>query len=234
MASPVDANRIATNIATAADPWTVTWPTGITAGQLLILFMKLGAPTSAGLQVPGWTSLVANHVDGGFYRNDIWYRWSDGTETGTFSLDLVSAQKGAVIIWRITGAANPSTQAPQAASGANFTTTANTANPASISPTGGSKDYLFLILAGCDGETQTFSHATYTNVTNANSGTAGAVATNVRTAGGSLQKTTATEDPAVFTHAAANAGGAAWTIAIHPAAPAGPATLERAVALTGG
>jgi len=220
MASPVDAGRAVTPIATAADPWTVNYPGSIAAGDLLILFAKAGGSVSSAIgQSPVWTSLVSADLAGADSGvTNIWYRVATGSEGATFSLDLLAAQKGAAIVWRITGAADPATRAPEITAAATFTTTANTANPASISPTGGSKDYLFLITVSCDGETQTFSHGAYANVVNTDSGTAGAVTSNFRISGGSRQATTATEDPAAFTHAAASSGGSAFTIAIHPAA----------------
>ena len=82
-----------------------------------------------------------------------------------------------------------------------------------------------------DGETQTFSHATYTNVQNGNSGTGGAAATNCRIGSGSLQKTAASENPGAFTAAAPQTGWTAWTIAIHPLAAATAIFHEPVVAL---
>lgn len=219
MASPVDANRIGTNIATAVSPWTISLPTGIVAGDLLLLFTHNA--TNGFLTIAGWTVLLSRDLDLAGMERNMFYKWADGSESTSLSVaPLVGACKGCTLAWRITGAANPATRTPELVLGADFTTAANAANPPSISPTGGSKDYLFLIVATCDGETTTFSHATYTNVTNANSGTAGATGTNNRLGGASLQKTAATEDPAAFTHTAANVGGGVVTVAVHPAASA--------------
>lgn len=219
MASPADAGRNTTSVSTASSSWTVNLPATIAAGNLLVVFIRMAASATVST-FTGYTALVSNET--GDATDDvtyIYYRWADGSEGSTIGVTMSTTVKGAAIAWRVTGAENPATQVPQNSTVANFTTVANTANPASISPTGGSKDYLFLAIAGCDGEGETFSHGTYLNVQNTNSGTAGAVATNCCIGGGSLQKTTATEDPAAFTHAAAATGGNAYTIAIHPHAP---------------
>jgi hypothetical protein len=221
MASPVDAGRATTNITAAVDPWTVTLPGSIASGDLLIMFLRRASLADT-VAITGWTALVQNDAsDASDDLSDIWYRWADGTEGTSKSVDLFGTAKGAAITWRITGAENPATQAPQQG-GANFTTTANTSNPPSISPTGGSKDYLFLAISGHDGETSTYSFppTNYVNAITANSGTGGTPATNCIIVGSSRQATTATEDPGTFTHGAATTGGRAFTIAIHPGGPA--------------
>jgi len=222
MASPVDANRLATSIATAVDPWTVNLPTGITAGQLLIMLVRSAGAQTVASAPTGWTALITNNVaDATDDVTGIYYRWADGSEGSTVSVDWSAAAKGFAIVWRVTGAINPATQVPQVTAGATHTTTANTANPGSISPTGGSKDYLFIAVMGQGGElnSPTVAPTNYGNLVPGNSGTAGAVGTNCTGGGGSRQVTTATEDPAVFTHPAADLGGIAFTIAIHPAPP---------------
>lgn len=216
MASPVDAARVGTNITGASDPWSVTLPSH-SAGDLLVVYGRTGG--SATFNLPsGWSWVVQNNSSDAADDNvSVICKLSDGTEGTSLSWDLSGTAKGAAIAWRITGAANPASRAPEVQV-ATFTTTANTANPPSISPTGGSKDYLFLALAGEDQESITFSVAptNYTNLTNANSGTSGLNATNVCIGGASRQLTAASEDPSTFTHGAAATGGLALTVAIHP------------------
>jgi Concanavalin A-like lectin/glucanases superfamily len=239
VASPVDAGRVGTNITTATTSTTVNLPSGIAAGDVLILFARVSA---GGLNVPaGWTALInVDASDASDDQTSVLYRKADGSEGTTLNVTLNASAKGAVVVWRITGAADPATQAPQASSLALFTTAANAALPPSISPTGGSKDYLFLILAGLDGETQTFTAPSgYSNLVSANSGTGAAAASNDVIAGASRQATTATETPgASFLHAGASSGGNAITVAIHPSgtfynqAPSGGVALGGSAANT--
>ena len=219
MSSPVDAARVGTNFATAADPWTVTLPASFTY-DLLVVYGRTGGSTTFNLPT-GWSWLVQNDAsDATDDNSSIIYKWTVGNEGTSLSWDLSGSTKGGAIAWRITGARDPVFQVPEQA-GANFTTTANTADPPSISPTGGSKDYLFLVMAGEDQETGAFTAApaTYASLVTANSGTTSTAGTNVLLGGASRQATTATENPGVFTHAAATAGGRAFTVAIHPLIP---------------
>ena len=231
MASPVDANRIATTFSTGVRPWTVTLPTGTVAGDLLIVAGRGGGAITT-LLPTGWSWLVQN--DSSDASDDvvsIIYKRADGTEGASLSWDMGFAIKGVAIAWRIIGAINPATQVPQVLS-ALFTTTANTANPPAISPTGGSKDYLFLAVATKDGiGATTAAPAGYSNlVSGASSG--GSAATNATVAGASKQATAASEDPGVFTHVAATTGGVAYVIAIHPTPPVKIETLTDDFATT--
>ena len=138
--------------------------------------------------------------------------------------------KGATIAWRITGAENPATQAPRGWDDCRGRrTVANTCNPGSVTPTGGSKDYLFIVMGGADQEVGAFtaSPTNYSAITAANSGTGGAAATNCIIGGASRQLTAASEDPGVFTHAAAVTGNTGITVAVHPAAAAAPPNPRR-------
>jgi hypothetical protein len=141
----------------------------------------------------------------------------DGTEGASESWDLAASQKGAVIIWRITGV-ELSTVAE--ASTATVTTGANI-DPASFTPSGGSKDYLWLSVIGMDSETGTASNGTLSNVVSANSGTGGAVATNCIIWGGSLASTASSINIAAWTSSAPATGACAYTIAVYPVAAAG-------------
>lgn len=226
MASPVDAGRAATNVSTAATPWTITLPASVAAGDLLICFIRGSTNTISSFT--GWTQLAIDSSDASDDQTAIYYRWSDGADP--VSLAWVANTKGAAITWRITGAANPATQAPEVSAVAVGTTTANTCNPNAVTPTGGSKDYLFLAMGGEDQETGAFTAAptNYINLQAANSGTGGLATTNVLMGGASRQLTAASDDPGAFTHAAAGNGWTAFTVAVHPSTAApGPASSRR-------
>jgi hypothetical protein len=218
VASPIDAARTTTGFGgtSGADPWTVNLPASIASGDLLIFYGRTHGAANFNGVASGWTSLVQNDAsDASDDWSSIWYRWADGSEGATLSVDMTSTTRGAAIVWRITNAENPLVQAPQLSSVA-VGTGAN-ADPPGITPTGGSKDYLFLAVAGMDGETQSYTvQAGYGNLATANSGTSGTPGGNVRLAGSSRQLTAATEDPAAFTSSAPTSAWSAWTIAIHP------------------
>ena len=219
--APVDAGHVATSVVTGVRPWTVTLPSGIVAGDLLVVVGRGGGAITT-LLPSGWNWLDQNDSsDASDDTVSVIWKWADGSEGSSLSWDMGFAIKGGAIAWRITGALN---HAPEIAS-AVFLTTANTADPPTITPSAGSKDYLFLVAATKDGVgATTAAPSGYTNlVTGASSG--GGAATNATVAGASRQATTASENPGVFTHAAATTGGLVFTIAVSPAVAAAAQTV---------
>lgn len=219
MAAPVDAGRATTSISSAANPWTVNLPGGIVAGHLLLMYVRSGGAQS--FTTPsGWSkdgNIGDFSSDAADDLNSVFWRVADGTEGATLSLDVSASAKGAAIVWRITGAADPATQPPES----NFPQTGTGANidPNVSIPTGGPKDFLYVVCGGCDGETQTFSNSDLSNVTNANSGTGGAVATNCRIGGGTIEQSSSSSyNPAAWTVAAPQSGVTAFVVAVHPSA----------------
>jgi hypothetical protein len=179
-----------------------------------------GGGTITALLPTGWSWLVQNdQTDASDDTVSIIYKKADGSEGASLTWDMGFAIKGCAIAWRITGAEDPAIRAPEVAS-ASFTTVANTADPPIITPTGGSKDYLFLAIASKDG-TNTFTAAPsgYTNFVPGSGSTGGSATTNANAAGASKAATATSENPAVFTHGVASTGGRAHTIAIYPAVP---------------
>lgn len=214
MAHPVAAGQQATGITTATTTPVLTLPGSIASGDLL--FAVYRAAGAGAISWPaGWTELIENTSDGSDDVTAMAYRWADGTEGSTITLGSGSV-KGAGIVYRITGAMNPATQPPElSAVAANST---NTPDPSTVTPTGGSKDYLFLWVAAYEGEQGTPGSppTNYTSVLTASSGTAGAVATNCRVTTAYRQLTAASENPGSIALSAAD-DWTAWTVAIHPA-----------------
>lgn len=216
MASPVDSNRVTSQTTSAGTSHTINVGSPA-AGNLLIVLIRFGAAQGA-ITFTGYTSIANDASDAGAGTTAIYYRWADGTEGVSDAMTTGSSAKMAAICWVITGAVDPATQAPQVSTVATGTTTANTCNPGTVTPTGGSKDYLFIACGTEDGEVGAFTGApaSYSNLVAANSSTAGLPATNVLIGGASRQLTAASDDPGVFTHAAAAAGWTAFTVAVHP------------------
>jgi hypothetical protein len=195
------------------------------AGTLLIVLTRFASDPGA-ITFTGYTPLVAgDSSDATDDTTSIFYRWADGAEGATDTLTTGNSVKGCALSWEITGAINPLAIPPEVSTVAVGTTTANTANPNSRAVTGGPKDVLYIAMMGLAGEANapTASPTNYSAVTTANSGTAGAVATNCSIGGGSRGITSSSsDDPGVFTHAAATGGWTAYTVVIHPPGPPNP------------
>ena len=218
MASPVDAARTPTNVSTAADPWSVALPAS-SASELLFLYVRVSAELP--VTPSGWTRLGSLVSDASDDTSAIYYRWTDGSEGVALSFEISASAKGAAIAYRITGAENPSTQPPVTAAGFSSGTGANPdfSSNAPSPPAGSPTDFLFICVCGMDGETQSFTEpAGYANLQQADSGTGGSAATNVRIAGASKQATATEDDPGAWTVAAPQSGWSGITVAFYPGA----------------
>lgn len=239
MASPVVAARNESATTTAATSHVVSLPASIASGNLLFIWIGFADNVTGGAP-SGWTKLGLDEPTNTTSSSGTWfYRQADGSEGGsaTVTSGAVST-RSAHLSWRITGHADPATQAPQIANGSAGTSASPQSN--AISPTGGSKDYLFFTAFVQDGEEaddDTWTTATptnYGNLVQKTCGVAGGVSTNVQVAAADRQNTTATETPGTFTTAQSLAWGAV-TVAVHPGAAAapGPATLKRRTVANG-
>ena len=222
MAFPVVAATNESSTNTAGTSHTVNLPTGIAAGHLLIVCLDKGSTSATVNALTGWTELLDEASANGLY---IAYRWADGTEGSTITLTTSASTRSAEITFRITGAQNPATQAPQI--GTTGTGTSATPDPPAVTPTGGAKDYLWIAFFGAAGEElddDTWSDTPPASFTPSpplqkSCGTAG---TNLGglIAAASRQFNGATLNPGTF----AKDVSAAWrsqTIAVHPAPPTG-------------
>ncbi len=220
MAAPADAARNATNVSTAALTWAVTVGSPA-AGTLLIVFLR--GSTNTLTSFTGYTQLAADASDASDDQTLVYYRQADGTEGATDDAVWNANTKGGAICWQVTGAIDPATSAPTISAVAIGTTTANTCNPNSVAPANAPQDTLYIAMGGEDGEVGAFTAApaNYGNFQAANSGTGGAAASNLLMGGASRQiLASSSDDPGAFTHAAANAGWTAFTVAIIPPAAA--------------
>src|ERR1051326_308368 len=130
MASPAVAGTPATTaISSATTSATINLPSGIVAGETLMLFLgDVAAGTSS---AAGWTAEAGANTR-------MLYRKADGAEGSTVTVACPSS-KIAAIVYRISGAADPTVTAPFVSS----TTNGTSANPncPACTPTGGSDDY---------------------------------------------------------------------------------------------
>ena len=203
-----------TNGGTASATPVINLPTDIISGNTLFAAVRVAAAGDIGWP-SGWTEMVDVATDASDDQFAIAWRKADGTEGTTITLSSAN-QKFAGIVWNIFGATDPTTQAPELSTIATGTST--TPDPTTVTPTGGAKDYLWLWLGSWEGE-QTSPPASnptnYIGVSGADSGTAGAVTTNVRVAGAFRRSNAASEDPGSWTISASD-DWTAYTVAFHP------------------
>jgi len=219
--APVVETTATTNGTTATANAAVNLPSGIVSGDLLLVLHRSASnTTSHAVSGGGWTNLFNDDSDGSNDRISLWYRQADGTEGATITITQTSS-KFASIAYRISGAENPSTQAPEFATLVTGTDAAP--NPGSLSPTGGAKSYLWLWMGGWEGE-QTSPPAgnptDYSSPLGADSGTAGLTATNCRVAAAQRTLNAASENPGSWTISVSD-DWTATVVAVHPAGAGG-------------
>lgn len=216
MAFPAFQAGNGTNFATAATSFAINVGSP-SAGNLLLVYIRFaGAP---GTQTfTGYTVFAGPDAsDASDDSNTIYYRWTDGTEGATDTLTTVNSVKAAAVSFVISGTENPATQPPETSTVA-VGTGAN-ADSTIVTPTGGAKDYMWMVTLGLDSETATATQPTGydgTRMQSANSGTGGAVATNCMVWMTFRTANAASEDPGAWTSSAPANGWTAWTVAIPP------------------
>lgn len=231
--TPTESNATADD----ASPFTVSRPAGV-SGQLTIAIIGTdGVPT---LTWPtGYTEFFSQAAGGSFQIKGA-YHQEDGTEGTTFDITSSASEKWAAIVYSISGAANPATQAPEATTFAGGTAT-TTPDPPSITPTGGSKDYLFIAAVNNDGEEaddDTWGNTSPTSYTPSpprqkSTDIAGVASTNCSLETAERALTAATEDPGTFANDLSKTYHAA-TIAVHPPAGGGGAAAKAPIIMVVG
>jgi cellulose synthase/poly-beta-1,6-N-acetylglucosamine synthase-like glycosyltransferase len=207
---------------TAGTSHTLTLPTGIQSGDLLIAMLSgfIGSgSTAVDISWPsGWTEFFEQDASTSTLHLAVAgaYRQADGTEGTSITVTTNVSVLAAHNAYRITGAADPSVRPPEAAS-VGYTDTATNIDPPSLSPTGGAKDYLWLAVAAWrrTGRVASTDPTNYTNAIEASSA-GGASGTKLRSL--RRQLNASSEDPSQFTLDLTSERRAAVTIAIHPAA----------------
>ncbi len=190
------------------DTHTVSLPSNISAGDLLIVFFAVDAnPTITWPTADGW-GVIFSQANGNVNKLEIGYKIADGTEGASITITTDSTQNSAHIANRITG--HDLYGAPEVSSGATGNSTAP--NPDSLTPTGGAKDYLWFAVEGNDDGRDPASAypGSYTGGQTMASGGSGG--TNVAVARRELNAVS--EDPGTFTIPSET--WVACTVAVHP------------------
>lgn len=192
---------------------TVSMPATCASGKtLLVLFSSDGTES---VTWPGsWVEL--SQTSGVNPTLAIGYLKSTGAEAGgTIDVTTGTAETSRHITFCIGGATDPTVTAPEASSYSSATT--SNPDPPSVTPTGGTKDYLWIGVTNDDNGAHTVSSwpSNYTdNQTTAPVGDS--TTTNVYAA--TRTNSAASEDPGTFTMSGTAAATNAVTIAVHPAA----------------
>ena len=218
MAFPVVEQAVESNDpTTAATSHTVTLPTA-TVGQLLLIISDRGSTLATVNAHSELTELLDENLANGLY---IAYRWMDGAEPASYTLVTSASTRLVSIAYRISGAENPATQAPQI--GTTSSGTSATPDPPASAAPGSTKDYLFITFYGAAGEEandDTWSDTPPTSYTPSpprqiSCGVAGTNLGGLLAAAERQLNTGAAQDPGTF----AKDVSAAWraqTIMVHP------------------
>jgi len=142
-----DADTKSGTVVVAATPWTVTYPTNLVAGDLVLAFLVEDQTNNHDFTLPAGWILIDSTATGALPGSalTVWGRVAVGTETGDFSATPAVAHVGAWLIYRVTewfgtgiatwiGKAS-SKQGEGVASNENTSTSPNTnPNPLSLDP----------------------------------------------------------------------------------------------------
>ena len=211
MAFPVVETTNTSQESSAVTTHTVSLPSGIVSGNLLLLFIDTNTATTV-TGPSGWTELWAQ--SSGPYLRRGYYRQADGTEGTTVTFSTSVASQSVHISYRISGAENPSTQVPEAAVlGAGGSGT--TIDPPSLTPTGGAKDYLWIAGASHNSASSGAVNAAPTNYSSLLTST---VATLVGNGTAQRNLNAASENPDTVGISASVGRRLGFTVAVHPAA----------------
>lgn len=219
MAFPVVQSTATSVSASSLTTHTITVPSGVVSGDLLIAFIALENVTSPANQFSAWSDSFIEILDkttGGSSGASIGvaYKFSDGTEGANITVDSVDSERAAHAMYRID--TQSPVIAPEITAGASGNSTSP--DPDSLTPAGGAKDYLWMVLCGFERDDSTIT-AFPTNygsnqVTSSvfSGGTLGIATRNLNAS---------TEDPGAFTISGAEEWQA-FTLAVHPLPSTGP------------
>lgn len=191
---------------------------GVTSGHLgLITWANFHSGNSPGtLGTGSWTILVdsGGHSTASTFHTRVMYKQLDGTEGASDDFTTANECGFAAGFYRVSGAEDPATQAPYFGT-FNEEDTA-TPNPPSLTPGGGSDDYLYVAVGGCRRQTYDGFPSGY-GEGNLGIGDTGATAGTGMGMAGKRTTASSSDDPGTFSMVADNQ---TWTntTAIPPAA----------------
>lgn len=214
MAAPSIVGTASTGTFNAAS-FTPADASGYSAGDSLLLMVAQDDVGTHSTTSSGWVKLGNNVVNSGGTLTSSWFYKKNAAGPGSDSITVSStvSERGTYILQPITG----QDTGTDAYIGAGATGNSSSANPPSLSPAGGSADYLWVAAAGTPSTTvPSAAPANYTDLI-----TRAPATSSCGSALAFRQLTASSEDPGGFTHS-----GQQWmaqTIAVPPAAGGGTA-----------
>lgn len=213
MAFPSAGTPVSTAFGSSVTSMAVTMPATVSSGDRLVAVSSIRNAATWSTVPTGFTQLKLQAGGGSVGDLTVFEKIADGTEGGTTKTWVASTATTAV--WQVirVTSANASTASEVASTNGDATN----ANPPSLTPSGGSNDYLWIAVAsnGATGDTTGFTAApTNYSGLQSNGGSSGGATVNIATA--TRQLTASSEDPGAFTPSS-NRFWAAATIAIYPA-----------------
>ncbi len=185
---------------------TVDLPAGIQAGETLLVFFACDGVPSVGWP-GGWNEIF--EVQFSVTTLAVAWRKATGGEGASITVTTTVAEQSAHASYRISGATDPAITPPEVSTGVS-STSANP-DPDSLTASGGSKEYLWIVVEGNDGTRTVSAYPTNYDSNQLNPG--GGIGAHVGVASDEVE--TETEDPGTFTIN----GSDQWiacTVAVHP------------------
>lgn len=214
MASPAVVTAATSGGSSASDTTPdISLPGSITSGNTLIAWFRSAAGGAIGWPV-GWTEIYDDAPTIEDDQISIAWRKADGTEVSTIALTS-GAGRWAAIVWEISGASDPTVRAPEISTVA--VDVSINVDPTTVTPTGGSKDYLFLFLGSMSGKgTIVTAPTNYSGQLYAASTGGGGNTVHCRAFGFNRQLTASSEDPGLTEISTSSQGWSAFCLAVHP------------------
>lgn len=222
MAAPTIRSEANTAFGTGANSFAINYPATISAGDtLLCAFVSDGNRTVTWPTSPAWTE-IANYDNAGIVSLNIAWIEATGSESGTFTVTTSGFEQAVAHVYAIQDADDPDTNPPEVSTGATGNNT--TPDPDSLTPGGGSDDYLYFAFYGQDGNTTagTVEPSGYTgDQTDAGTGASCAIGYAYKGTTGS-----SSDDPGTFTNDGTTDEWVACTVGVYPTAAAGGGTTN--------
>lgn len=194
-ARPIEVVAATTSTTTSSSPDVVTLPSGITAGEMLIVIQTMSFDGITFGNPSGWTRFL---TAGGAAAIHAWYRVADGSEGSTLSL---SRNGGSALTRALCFRIRNFTGTPEATATASATTS-TTPDPPSLSPSWGSAKTLWIAMAYANNASSLSNYPT-------NYGSPDVVNNGNQVAAAWRTTTASSENPGVFTFNATNGSRAA-------------------------
>lgn len=218
MAYPTPGTQVNTDFGSSVTSMSVNMPATVDAGDLLLTFVVVRNAITWNTIPTNWNKITEQAGGGSVGETSIFYKIADGTEDGGTATWVASAlttaawQTMRITTWHGTTVPEVGT----ASSG-----DSSSANPPTLTPSWGSAETLWIVVAGHTAASAAAFTAAPTNyITFANNGaSSGGSACSIASA--TRQLTATSEDPGTFTAGGSNRWWAAQTIAIRPAAVGG-------------